>query len=120
MLDRSCLMTGTIGGWIHAKLCALCDNKLMTTDSCHDIRATHFRESTRPLHIDAQTDFRENICYFKSMSKVLAVGRTILDKPDHMNNWLWQHIDPNFLAYVESLMYCFTRDQLQIYLTEYS
>lgn len=46
--------------------------------------------------------------------------RTILDKPDHMNNWLWQHIDPNFLAYVESLMYCFTRDQLQIYLTEYS
>ena len=46
--------------------------------------------------------------------------RTILDNSDQMTDWLWQHVDPDFLADVEARIYCFTRDQLQIYLTEFS
>jgi len=46
--------------------------------------------------------------------------RGILDKPDQMYNWLWQHVPHVLLADVEVQMYAFTRDQLQTYLTNYS
>jgi len=46
--------------------------------------------------------------------------RVILDTPDKMHQRLWQHIPRDFLADVEAQMYVFTRDQLQVYLTEYA
>jgi hypothetical protein len=45
--------------------------------------------------------------------------RDILDDPDTMTRWLWAYVDPEEFATAEALMYNFTCDQLQIYLTEF-
>ena len=49
-----------------------------------------------------------------------AFIRETLDNPDEMHRRLWQHVPKSLLATVEAQMYTYTRDQLCVYLTEYS
>lgn len=46
--------------------------------------------------------------------------RETLDNPDEMNRRLWQHVPKSLLAIAETQIYAFTRDQLCVYLTQYS
>lgn len=45
--------------------------------------------------------------------------RNMLDKPDEMQQRLWQHIPQSLLATVEQQIYAYTRDQLNVFLTEF-
>lgn len=46
--------------------------------------------------------------------------RKILDDPTRMTKRLWQYVPQAYLANVETLMYAYTRNQLQHYLIQYS
>lgn len=58
--------------------------------------------------------------FSKRLQLAIEFIRETLDNPDIMTHRLWQHIPKALLEMVELQMYEFTRDQLCIYLTEYS
>lgn len=56
----------------------------------------------------------------KRLALAPAILRYMLDTPKIMLERLWQYVPPEMLAVIEEQVYAFTRDQLCLYLTEFS